>query len=134
MESCANTAACFHFLRGAAAEAAVMPFMLMGQVNISGPFPYRSIYCVTSRTSMEAVQKINDKEPKYCDILDTCGWSSGGSTCALTGALRLGPRVLSKGQILVPLNLNLCCLFSLLLRLHFLMTSKRCYSEHLFHF
>lgn len=84
--------------------------------------------------SMEAVQKINDNDPKYCYVLDTCGWSCGGSACALTGALRLGPRVLYKCQILAPLNLNLCRLFSLLLRLHFLMTSNRCHSEHLFHF
>lgn len=35
---------------GAAAEAAVVPFMLMGQVNIRDPFPCRSICDVTSGT------------------------------------------------------------------------------------
>lgn len=118
---------------GAAAEAAVMPFMLMGQVNISDLFPYRSIRDVTSGTSMEAVQKLMITIQNIVIFLTPVAGPLEDPP-VLDRALRLGPRVLYKCQILAPLNLNLCRLFSLLLRPHFLMTSNRCHSEHLFHF
>lgn len=50
---------------GAAAEAAVMPVMLMGQVNMSDLFPYPAFAMLQAGPRVEAVQKNNDNDPRY---------------------------------------------------------------------